>query len=440
MKSKKLDMKLFNFPKLVSSEQQQENEKFISELESLLQSYDFIPNGGIENIAVALIYNKKLTISNPIVYNDKLYCFTYYPKLVSEQQDLKNSVFRANLDLLLKKYKFFPQSGIERLNFVIVYNKSIDEIDIKGLKEEKNEEGLAFFYPIEPKYRMEQVILNEDLLSEINTTLLILKHKHLIYEQWGFNKIDPEPRAIINFYGEPGTGKTMTAHAIANELNCKILALNYAEVESKFVGDAPKNLVRAFETASKEKALLFFDEADSFLGKRITNVSSGSDQAINSLRSQMLILLDNFEGVVIFATNLIKNYDRAFESRIFKHLKFDLPNSENRTKILLKSIPLNVPFKNSIPLQNEDIQTLVEISDGFSGREIKNAILYSLIHAISENRDFVKFSDFDTSFRRLKEQKQELQQQYENKNSLDPERKRFLEEKIKSNLTVSNGV
>ena len=68
--------------------------------------------------------------------------------------------------------------------------------------------------------------------------------------------------------------------------------------------------------------MLFFDEADSFLGKRIQNVSSSSDQAINSLRSQMLILLEDFEGVVVFATNLADNYDKAFESRICKHISF----------------------------------------------------------------------------------------------------------------------
>lgn len=73
---------------------------------------------------------------------------------------------------------------------------------------------------------------------------------------------------------------------------------------------------------------MFFDEADSFLGKRIQNVNQSADQALNSLRSQMLILLEEHSGVVIFATNLVSNFDKAFQSRILKHIKFDLPNEE----------------------------------------------------------------------------------------------------------------
>ncbi|MGC8140941.1 AAA family ATPase, partial [Salmonella enterica] len=82
---------------------------------------------------------------------------------------------------------------------------------------------------------------------------------------------------------------------------------------------APKNLQAAFDVAKNNDCVLFFDEADSFLGKRITNVVQGADQALNSLRSQMLILLEEFKGIVIFATNLVTNFDTAFESRILKH-------------------------------------------------------------------------------------------------------------------------
>lgn len=341
------------------------------------------------------------------------------------------------MDSLLKSYKFLPEGGIEQISAILFYNKRASEIEIKGLNDEKNEEGLVYFSPTEPKFRIDQVILNSDLLQEIHTTLIILEKKSVIYEDWGFNQIDPEPKAIINFYGPSGTGKTMTAHAIASELNCKILILNYADIESKFVGDAPKNLVRGFEIASKENALLFFDEADSFLGKRITNVSSSSDQAVNSLRSQMLILLENFEGIVVFATNLIRNYDRAFESRIFKHLKFDLPSVENRKQIIQKTIPLKVPLEKD--MTSSDIDLLVELSEGFSGREIKNAVLDALTHAVAEDKNIVSFKAFEDAFERFKASKLELQQEYSKDGSLNPEQKKTLEEKIKANLALAKG-
>ena len=147
----------------------------------------------------------------------------------------------------------------------------------------------------------------------------------------------------------------------------------------------------------KGSRVLFFDEADSFLGKRIQNVSNSSDQAINSLRSQMLILLENFEGVVIFATNLADNYDKAFESRILKHIHFDLPTLENREAIINITIPSKVPFSAEIN-KEELCKKLAEISDGFSGREIKNAVLESLTNAVQKATETLDESVFIEGF------------------------------------------
>ena len=305
-------------------------------------------------------------------------------------------------------------------------------------KASQQEDGLTVFVPMEPIYSFENIILEEETKEELDKVLNMIYIRHKLYEEWGFKKIDPVPRMILNFYGPPGTGKTTTAHAIAKKLGKKILALNYAEIESKYVGDAPKNLVRAFETAHKENAVLFFDEADSFLGKRITSVNSSSDQAVNSLRSQMIILLDSFpDMIIIFSTNLLNNYDRAFESRIFKHIKFDLPKKENRVKIIKQMIPEEVPFENNQRLTEEQLNELAEILEGFSGREIKNAVLDTLLSVLFEGRDSVRFEDFKKSFIKAKEAKEKLEQEYKS-NTLDPLKKKEIEEKIKNALKQQN--
>lgn len=137
----------------------------------------------------------------------------------------------------------------------------------------------------------------------------------------------------------------MCAHAIADFLGKDLLALNYAEIESKYIGDAPKKLESAFAYARQHDTVMFFDEADSFLGKRIEDVSHSADQALNSLRSTMLIQLEMFEGVVIFATNLRENYDKAFKSRFLYEIEFNLPDYESRRKMLelylRKIVPLS---------------------------------------------------------------------------------------------------
>ena len=222
----------------------------------------------------------------------------------------------------------------------------------------------------------------EDTKKIIFDALNVIEHKELIYKVWGFEKVDSKPRSVLNFYGPPGTGKTMCAHAIAKHLSKPLLALNYSEIESKYVGDAPKNLKKAFDTAKELDAVMFFDEADSFLGKRIENVSQGAEQALNSLRSQMLILLEDFEGVVLFATNLVTNFDKAFNSRILASIKLDLPNKEARAAIIKVSLPPYMPLER--PFTDNEILEVSDIIEGFSGREIKNAILSMLLKKAGE--------------------------------------------------------
>lgn len=266
-------------------------------------------------------------------------------------------------------------------------NKKADEAD-----------AALMYIPIEPRYSFDQLIIPDDLKKEIEEALGLLKYQNLIYKVWGFEKVDPIPKSVLNFYGPPGTGKTMCAHTIAKTLGKKLLALNYAEIESKYVGDSAKNLMNAFNTAKEHDCVLFFDEADSFLGKRIQNVTQGADQALNSLRSQMLILLEEFEGVVIFATNLVSNFDQAFESRILKHIKFVLPNEEARAVIIKKMIPEHLPFVQ--PLTDENIKSLSVIMEGLSGREIKGAILECMLAKVSKEGETATFSydDFAKAF------------------------------------------
>lgn len=242
----------------------------------------------------------------------------------------------------------------------------------------KNDDTPALnIVPVSPKYNFKQMILNETVKSSLESCTCMIKNLDKIYNEWGFNEVDPVQKSVLNFFGPPGTGKTMAAHAIAAELGKKILAVNYAEIESKFVGDAPKNLISAFEIAKKESCILFFDEADSFLGKRITSVSSSSDQAVNSLRSQMLILLETFDITVIFATNLNENYDKAFDSRILCSIKFELPDRELRKLSIAKMIPSKAPINREI-LTDELLYKLSDLTDGFSHRELKNAALMVL--------------------------------------------------------------
>lgn len=322
---------------------------------------------------------------------------------------VNEEIKRSNIDVIIPNYSLQVDLIMDR-----------KEVMKSTPSQQSSQAEEQVFVPVEPKYSFEQIILPESVRTEIFDSIKLIEVKDLIYKKWGYGDIEPIAKSVINMYGPAGTGKTMCAHAIAKKLNKKLLALNYSEIESKYLGEAAKNLKKAFETAVKTDSVIFFDEADSFLGKRVQNVSHSSDQALNSLRSQMLILLEEHEGIVLFATNLVSNFDSAFNSRIQKHIRFELPNKEARALIIKKQVPKRLPLDQQ--LTDDDFLSASELAEGLSGREIKNAMLeLYLSKADIHNADIVfTISDIRNTIKKKKDSITELEE----------ERKRMLKEKI----------
>lgn len=241
-----------------------------------------------------------------------------------------------------------------------------------------DDETVTEWIPEKPKYKRAQWIVSDHVGKGFDDMLALIKHQKLIYEDWHFGDVDPVARAVVCFYGPPGTGKTMAAHVLAAELGKPILCPQYSQVESKYWGESPKRLRALFAAAAEMDAVLFLDEADSFLGKRIENVEQSTDQAVNSFRGELLTLLENHSGIVILATNLVTNLDKAFESRILKFLEIELPNQEARLAMISSKLPKEAPL---VDVAEAQLQELAEMSEGFSGREIRNAILHGLVKA-----------------------------------------------------------
>lgn len=273
-----------------------------------------------------------------------------------------------------------------------------------------SEEPQVDWEAIEPQYRREQWIVSSEVASKFDDALSIIRNRKMIYEKWGFGSIDPHARAVVCFYGPPGTGKSMAAHVMAAELGCPIICASYAQIESKFMGQSPKRLRSVFAAAKAKGAVLFFDEADSFLGKRIENVSQSADQAVNSLRGEMLILLEEFDGVVLFATNLHSNFDPAFDSRVLAHIEVELPNAEARRAIILSKLPSGAPKASDVDDMLMD--ELTEITEGFAGRDIKNAMLMGLVKAARRieggEEELVRAADLRAAFTELKDTRENL--------------------------------
>ena len=256
------------------------------------------------------------------------------------------------------------------------------------------------------RYRLDDVVLPDPVREGVSAVLAKLNHRRTLYDHWGLRRIDPYGgKAVLNFYGPPGTGKSMLAEAVAERLGQPIIEVNYAEVESKYVGETPKNITAAFKSATDQGAALFFDEADSILGKRMTQVTQASDHSVNVSRAVMLKQLDAHDGVVLFATNLAKNIDGAFVRRILYHIEVPAPDREGRRLLFEKLMPPELPGRDTV-----DLDALADASEGLVGGEIKNIIIIAATLAVQRRGDerVVRDADLLKALERVAQARREV--------------------------------
>ena len=291
------------------------------------------------------------------------------------------------------------------------YNPVPNEIIIRNTMSEKkedkpadNKESQDMIESYEPRFALEQVALNEKVKEQIQTAIAAVRYKTKMTEEWGMSEYFSGNRAVIlNFYGKAGTGKSMTAEAVAKALNKKVYHINYSELESKYVGETPKNIRRAFECATRDDAVLIFDEADSFLGKRLSSVTQSADYGVNITRSVLLMELEKFSGVVVFTTNLISNYDEAFKRRILLSVYFDMPDEKARLQIW----KLHLSDKMSLA-DDVTAESLAGRYDKVSGADIKDMVFYAALYTLEKEKECMDFSVFDYAY-------VTIQGRYENK-------------------------
>ncbi len=226
----------------------------------------------------------------------------------------------------------------------------------------------------------DDVILPPRTRATLDEALSLVQSHELIFTQWGLGERHSTGLGLaFNFAGPPGTGKTICAEAIATALGRKLLSVRYAEMESMWAGETPKNVAAVFRMATEEDAVLFFDEADAIASRRTTGAAQSHQRESNTVVNVLLKELEAFNGVVIFATNLVINFDPAFERRIRTHVLFEMPRVEEREKIWRVQIhPAKTPLGAGV-----DFHLLAERYE-VSGGDIKNAVLKAATMAAAE--------------------------------------------------------
>jgi SpoVK/Ycf46/Vps4 family AAA+-type ATPase len=233
---------------------------------------------------------------------------------------------------------------------------------------------------IAPRRTFDDVVLPATTMRALNHALAMVRKHDLIFHQWGLAERHSAGLGLaFHFAGPPGTGKTICAEALAYALERRLLVVRYAELESRWVGQTSKHVASVFAAAERQNAVLFFDEADAIASRRFTSFNAAYEREANAVVTVLLHELENYPGVVIFATNLAANIDPAFERRIRTHILFEMPNLEERERIWRVQL-----HARKTPLADDvDFRALAEAYPR-SGGDIKNAVLKAAQIATTE--------------------------------------------------------
>jgi len=231
-------------------------------------------------------------------------------------------------------------------------------------------------------YGWDDLVLPDEKLRQLREICAHVKHRDRVFGEWGFDgKLSHGKGLSALFTGSPGTGKTMAASVIARELGLDLYKVDLSSVVSKYIGETEKNLSRIFREAESSTAILFFDEADALFGKR-TEVADAHDRYANIETSYLLQRMEEYEGVVILATNLRENMDEAFTRRIRFVVEFPFPDESSRRRIWETHFPAATPRSKDVDF--DYLSSRLRIAGG----NIKNIVLSSAF-AAAENGNLV---------------------------------------------------
>ena len=233
---------------------------------------------------------------------------------------------------------------------------------------------------LEPSYRWRDLVLPERELALLRSIGAYLRHRDHVLSDWGFERVAQSQGLKVLFAGESGTGKTMAAQVLANDLGLELFHVDLATIVSKYIGETEKNLDRIFDAAEGSNAILFFDEADALFGKR-SEVADAHDRYANIEVAYLLQKMDSYAGAIILATNFKRNIDTAFQRRLDFSIDFPFPESPSRRRIWEFVLPGRAPIAGDVDLE------FLASRFALSGGAIRNCALAAAFEAAEAGQE-----------------------------------------------------
>ncbi|EEL0830461.1 ATP-binding protein [Campylobacter jejuni] len=268
----------------------------------------------------------------------------------------------------------------------------------KKIKIESVLKDQDIFELIEPSADINDIIMPENT-KELLENILKQQDKKVLerLHSWGI-KSNKNIEAKIIFYGPAGTGKTMSALAMAKSMKKSVLSFDCSKILSKWVGESEQNVRKIFDTyknivqTCKQSPILLLNEADQFLSTRVDG-SSGSDKMHNQMQNIFLEQIERFSGVIIATTNFLESLDSAFSRRFDYKIEFKKPDFKDRLKIWEKFLPKKALFEKDFDI---NILSNYELSGAQILMVVKNTALKV---AVSQDGVF-KMQDFIESIQK----------------------------------------
>ncbi len=245
---------------------------------------------------------------------------------------------------------------------------------------------------LETAMNWEHLVLDEEVMDRLMEIQLWMHHKPLLLVDWGLgSKVKRGFRCL--FHGPPGTGKTLSATLLGKSLKLPVFRVDLSQVVSKYIGETEKNLSRIFDVAEHRNWILFFDEADALFGKRV-QTSTSNDRHANQEIAFLLQRIEDFDGLVILATNLKINLDEAFARRFQSMIYFPPPGKEERLELWKNYFGGKLPVADNI-----DFERLAEDYE-VTGGNIVNVLRYASLQAVSRQEKIVTEKDIRSGVKR----------------------------------------
>jgi hypothetical protein len=201
----------------------------------------------------------------------------------------------------------------------------------------------ALAQKVPARYAWDDIVLPADQVSQLREVCLQVRHRRTVLERWGFDRHLAMGKGVnVLLAGPSGTGKTMAAEIVAADLGLELYKVDLSTMVSKYIGETEKNLEQVFAAGREANAILFFDEADALFGKR-SEVKDAHDRYANIEVGYLLQKMEEYDGVVVLATNLRKNLDDAFVRRLHVAVEFAFPEAPDRERIWRKVFPPDAP-------------------------------------------------------------------------------------------------